>query len=419
MQGPSTSGEKTILVHVNVFATSSQEDLTEFEELARSAGANPIITITVNCKTPTAKYFIGSGKAQEIQQFAAGTQATLILFNHELNAGQQRNLEQLCKCRILDRTGLILDIFAQRARTFEGKLQVEIAQLQYLSSRLIRGWTHLERQKGGIGLRGPGETQLETDRRLLRIRLKSLEKSLDKVLVQRNQSRRARIKAEIPTLSLVGYTNAGKSTLFNQLTDAKTYVANQLFATLDPTLRRIELSACGPLIIADTVGFIRHLPHDLIAAFRATLQETQEAWLLLHVIDAHNELREDHIAQVNQVLDEIGASNISQLQIYNKIDLLQDCSPHLERDNQGRPMRVWLSAASGDGINILKRAIAELIGESFVYKELTLKPTQSHLRAELYKKGAVVDEAIDHEGNYLLSIKLSKADWDKFLRLLK
>lgn len=419
MQGPSNSGEKTILVHVNVFATYSQEDLNEFEELAQSAGTNPITTITVNCKTPTAKYFIGTGKAQELKELVASTSATVILFNHELSAGQQRNLEQLCKCRILDRTGLILDIFAQRARTFEGKLQVEIAQLQYLSTRLIRGWTHLERQKGGIGLRGPGETQLETDRRLLRIRLKTLEKSLDKVLKQRQQSRRARIKAEIPTLSLVGYTNAGKSTLFNQLTDAKTYVANQLFATLDPTLRRIELSGCGPLIIADTVGFIRHLPHDLIAAFRATLQETQDAWLLLHVIDTQNELRDDHITQVNQVLNEIGANNIPQLQIFNKIDLISDMTPRLERDNQGRPHRVWLSAENGNGIEILKQAIAELIGQSFIYKDICLKPTQGHLRAALYNKNAIIDETIDYEGNYLLSIKMSKVDWDKFLKLLK
>ncbi len=419
MQEYSKSGEITILVHINAFATSSQEDLQEFQELAYSAAVNPIATLTVNCKTPTAKFFIGSGKATEIQQIVASSKATLILFNHELTAAQERNLEQHCKCRVLDRTGLILDIFAQRARTFEGKLQVEIAQLQYLSTRLIRGWTHLERQKGGIGLRGPGETQLETDRRLLRIRLKTLEKSLEKVVKQRNQSRRARIKAEIPTISLVGYTNAGKSTLFNELTGAKTYVADQLFATLDPTLRRIELSGCGPLIIADTVGFIRHLPHDLIAAFRATLQETQEAWLLIHVIDAHNELREDHVAQVNQVLEQIGANQIPQLEIYNKIDLMSEISPRLERDHQGRPYRVWLSALNGEGLDILKQAIAELIGESFVYKELCLKPEQSNLRSYLYQRGAIIDESTDYDGNFLLSIKLSKVDWDKFIKLLK
>lgn len=419
MQESSKSGEITILVHINAFATTTQEDLQEFEELALSAGVNPIITLTVNCKTPTAKYFIGSGKATEIQQIVASTKATLILLNHELTAAQERNLEQHCKCRVLDRTGLILDIFAQRARTFEGKLQVEIAQLQYLSTRLIRGWTHLERQKGGIGLRGPGETQLETDRRLLRIRLKTLEKSLEKVVKQRNQSRRARIKAEIPTLSLVGYTNAGKSTLFNLLTGAKTFVANQLFATLDPTLRRIELIHGGPLIIADTVGFIRHLPHDLIAAFRATLQETQEAWLLIHVIDASNELREDHIAQVNHVLEQIGANQIPQLEIYNKIDLIPEMIPRLERDLQGRPHRIWLSARTGEGLELLKQAISELIGESFVYKELSLKPQQSNLRSYLYQHGSIIEESTDYEGNFLLSIKISKADWDKFIKLLK
>lgn len=419
MQEYSKSGEITILVHINAFATSSQEDLQEFEELAQAASVNPIATLTVNCKTPTAKYFIGSGKIAEIQQMVASTKATLIIFNHELSAAQERNIEQQCKCRVLDRTGLILDIFAQRARTFEGKLQVEIAQLQYLSTRLIRGWTHLERQKGGIGLRGPGETQLETDRRLLRIRLKTLEKSLEKVVKQRNQSRRARIKAEIPTLSFVGYTNAGKSTLFNLLTGAHTYVANQLFATLDPTLRRIELAGSGPLIIADTVGFIRHLPHDLVAAFRATLQETQDAWLLIHVIDAHNERREDHITQVNQVLDQIGASQIPQLEIYNKIDLIPETAPRLDRDHEGRPYRIWLSAITGDGLDLLKKAITELIGESFIYKELSLKPEQSNLRSYLYQHGSILEESTDYEGNFLLSIKISKADWDKFIKLLK
>ena len=242
---------------------------------------------------------------------------------------------------------------------------------------------------------------------------------MEKVVKQRNQSRRARIKAEIPTISLVGYTNAGKSTLFNTLTGAKTFVANQLFATLDPTLRRIELTGCGPLIITDTVGFIRHLPHDLIAAFRATLQETQEAWLLIHVIDALNELREDHITQVNQVLDQIGASHIPQLEIYNKIDLMPEITPRLERDHQGRPYRVWLSALNGEGLEILKQAISELIGEFFIYKELSLKPEQSNLRSYLYQRGAIIEESTDFEGNFLLSIKISKTDWDRFIKLLK
>lgn len=411
------SGESAILVHINVVATSLQEDLQEFKELALSAGANPLTVITAVCKIPSPKYFIGSGKAIEIQKAVASTQAKLVIVNHDLTAAQERNLENLCQCRVIDRTGLILDIFAQRARTFEGKLQVEIAQLQHLSTRLVRGWTHLERQKGGIGLRGPGETQLETDRRLLRLRLKTLNKGLEKIVKQRNQSRRARIKAELPTVSLVGYTNAGKSTLFNLLTGEKTYVANQLFATLDPTLRRIELTGCDPFILADTVGFIRHLPHDLVAAFRATLLETQEAQLLLHVIDVSSESREDHIAQVNQVLEQIEANNIPQLEVYNKIDLISEAEPRIEYNIEGNPARVWISAAAGKGLSLLQQAITELLGKARIYREICLTPEQAHLRANLYDKGAVIRESIDEEGNFLLSIKISNADWERLTDL--
>lgn len=353
-------GETAILVHIAVSAAASQEDLLEFQELALSAGVKPVDVMTAHCRKPTANYFIGRGKAEEIRDLVQRHHASVILINHTLSASQERNLEILCCCRVVDRTGLILDIFASRARTFEGKLQVELAQLQHLSTRLIRGWTHLERQKGGIGLRGPGETQLETDRRLIKGRIKTLEKRLEKVRIQRDQSRQSRRRAQIPTVSLVGYTNAGKSTLFNRLTQSNVYVAHQLFATLDPTFRRVMLPNGKPIVLADTVGFIRHLPHDLVAAFRATLLETQEASLLLHVIDMNNASLQDHVTQVNAVLEEIGANNIPQLEIYNKIDLVPGAHPHLEYDSEKIPAKVWISSQTGEGIDLLRQALAEI-----------------------------------------------------------
>jgi GTP-binding protein HflX len=292
------SGERAVLVHLDLKQESEREDLEEFRDLALSAGAQPVASVSSARRTPDAKYFVGSGKAEEIRQVVMAEEADLVLVNHGLSPAQERNLEKLLQCRVLDRTGLILDIFAQRARSHEGKLQVELAQLRHLSTRLVRGWTHLERQKGGIGLRGPGETQLETDRRLLNERIKALHKRLDKVRKQREQGRRSRQRAEVPTVSLVGYTNAGKSTLFNTLTAGGVYAADQLFATLDPTLRRLEVEPNNPLILADTVGFIRHLPHDLVEAFQSTLQETREADLLLHVIDAADPEREAKMGSV-------------------------------------------------------------------------------------------------------------------------
>ena len=292
------AGEQAILVHVDFPDESSREDLQEFKMLVSSAGVSELAVVSGKRNTPHPKYFVGSGKAQEIADAVALYGANVILFNHSLSPSQEKHIEALCQCRVVDRTTLILDIFAQRARTHEGKLQVELAQLRHISSRLIRGWTHLERQKGGIGLRGPGETQLETDRRLLRERMNNILKRLDKVEKQRQQGRRSRTRAEIPTISLVGYTNAGKSTLFNRLTDADVYAADQLFATLDPTLRKIEVEDVGRVILADTVGFIRHLPHDLVAAFKATLTETREAELLLHVVDISDERRSENIDQV-------------------------------------------------------------------------------------------------------------------------
>lgn len=329
------AGEQAVLVHVDFSDENSKEDLQELQMLVSSAGVNAVDILTATRKAPSARYFVGSGKAEEIANSVRALEADVVIFNHPLSPSQERNLEQVCKCRVLDRTGLILDIFAQRARTHEGKMQVELAQLRHISTRLIRGWTHLERQKGGIGLRGPGETQLETDRRLLRVRIKSILRRLEKVQKQREQGRRSRKRAEMPTLSLVGYTNAGKSTLFNTITDAGVYAADQLFATLDPTLRKIQLQDVGSAILADTVGFIRHLPHDLVAAFKATLQETQEADLLLHVVDFSDEQFRENIDQVNDVLDEIGAGDIPQLMICNKIDRMDGVEAHIERDQNG------------------------------------------------------------------------------------
>ena len=318
-----SSGERAILVHLNLDSESQREDPREFEELVISAGGDPAAYIMGSRSAPDPRTFVGSGKLDEIAREVDAHGAEIVMFNHALSPSQERNLETELKCRVLDRTGLILDIFAQRARTHEGKLQVELAQLQHMTTRLVRGWTHLERQKGGIGLRGPGETQLETDRRLLRARIRTISARLEKVRKQRNQGRRSRIRAEIPTVSLVGYTNAGKSTLFNRVTASSVYVADQLFATLDPTLRRVSVESVGPIVLADTVGFIAHLPHNLVEAFKATLEETLSAQILIHVVDASDSEKERNMGEVQDVLAEIGAQDIPQLQVFNKLDLLQ------------------------------------------------------------------------------------------------
>lgn len=409
-------GEIAILVNIALPHTQHpQDDSIEFHELALAAGAQPAAFIIGSRLQPEPKYFVGSGKAEEIRQAVTAHKAELVLFNHALSPAQERNLEKLFQCRVLDRTGLILDIFAQRARTFEGKLQVELAQLQHISTRLVRGWTHLERQRGGIGLRGPGETQLETDRRLIRHRIKTISQRLEKVRQQRSQNRRARQKSELPTVSLVGYTNAGKSTLFNRLTDADVYVANQPFATLDPTLRRYQLPNGQPLVFADTVGFIQNLPHDLVESFRATLEETREADLLLHVVDAHHVNKNTNIAEVEKVLTQIGADAVSSLLVYNKIDLLADTEPRIDRNQTGKPYRVWISASNNLGIDLLKQAIEELLSENIVEHQLILTATESRLRAQLYKLGAVQNEHIDNEGNSHLTIHIHKADFARLL----
>jgi len=409
-------GNNAVLVHLDFPGLSAQTDIDEFVDLAVSAGAIVKTTIFAKRRVPDAKYFIGKGKAQEVQLAVVIHQADLVVFDHTLSPAQERNLEAVLKCRVLDRTGLILDIFAQRARTFEGKLQVELAQLHHLSTRLVRGWTHLERQKGGIGLRGPGETQLETDRRLIRVRIKNIIKRLEKVRAQREQGRRARRKAAIPTVACVGYTNAGKSTLFNQMTGANVVAVNKLFATLDPTLRRLELAASGEVILADTVGFVSKLPHDLVSAFRATLEETVEADLLLHVVDAHDDDCQIKIKQVNEVLADIGAEHVPQLQVFNKIDLLDNTKPYLERDELGLPKRVWVSAGAGAGIELLFTALVELLQKDLISCEICLPVVETRLRAALYQAGGVVDEHIDKEGRYTLSIRLPKSVFDKLLK---
>lgn len=414
-QARTGAGEQAVLVHIELPDAIGREDLAEFHHLVTSSGVVPAARLLGKRDRPDPALFIGSGKSEELAALVAETDADVVLFNHSLSPAQERNLERVVKCRVLDRTGLILDIFAQRARTHEGRLQVELAQLRHLSTRLVRGWTHLERQKGGIGLRGPGETQLETDRRLLRDRIRSIEARLEKVRRQRAQGRRARDRSETPLISLVGYTNAGKSTLFNALTEGEVYVADQLFATLDPTLRKVRVPGAGPAILADTVGFIRHLPHRLVQAFRATLEETVNASLLLHVTDSSVDERDDNVAAVNEVLGEIGAERVPVLHVYNKVDRL-DAAPRMERDQHGLPWRVWISAHTGAGFDLLFQAIAERLADQWVDRWLRLPPEAGRLRARLHEAGEVLAEDTATDGGMLLRVHLNRLHFERLLR---
>ncbi|MBC9129902.1 GTPase HflX [Frischella sp. Ac13] len=409
-------GEKALLVHVFFPHENDIEDLKEFEVLVSSAQIQILDIITTSRKSPQIKYFIGEGKALEIADLVRQYEASVILINHSLTPTQARNLENLCECRVVDRTGLILDIFAQRARTHEGKLQVELAQLQYISTRLVRGWTHLERQKGGIGLRGPGETQLETDRRLIKHRIHLILSRLAKVEKQRSQNRQARVKADLSTLSLVGYTNAGKSTLFNALTDSDVFTADQLFATLDPTLRRIKVKDVGDVVLADTVGFIRHLPHDLVAAFKATLLETKESDLLLHVIDAADDNLIDNIHAVDDVLAEINAHEIPTLLIMNKIDLLDGKEASIDRDRNGVPFRVWLSAQNKVGLDLLLIALKERLGKQIYTCQINLPVYLSRLRSRFYELNAIVHEKVNKDGSFCLNIRIPLIEWNRLCK---
>lgn len=408
------SGELAVLVHLDLHRPHTRDDLREFEELVLSAGGDPVALIGGSRTSPSARHFVGKGKLEEIRVAVQQHGAQLVIFDHELSPSQERNLEKSLECRVLDRTGLILDIFAQRARTHEGKLQVELAQLQHMSTRLVRGWTHLERQKGGIGMRGPGETQLETDRRLLRVRIKSIQARLEKVRSQREQGRRGRTRSATPTVSLVGYTNAGKSTLFNALTQSDVYAANQLFATLDPTMRRLELPDTGAIVLADTVGFIRHLPHHLVESFRSTLEEVSSADLLLHVIDTSSEERPEQIFQVEEVLDDIGAAEVPRLEIFNKIDLLE-IEPRIERNEHGIAIRVWLSAQTGAGLPLLEQALDEHLASEQFCATLLLKPEQARLRSRLFALNAINSEQFNDDGSQRITVRLANKDWQRLL----
>jgi len=401
-------------VYVRLPAGEWERDREEFLSLIAGAGLQGAGAITACRCAPDPRTFVGAGKAAEIAERVRESGAGLVVFSHPLRPGQERNLERLLQCRVLDRTGLILDIFAQRARSYEGKLQVELAQLRHLSSRLVRGWSHLERQKGGIGLRGPGETQLETDRRLLGARIKAIRARLRKVRRRREENRRARQAGEVPAISLVGYTNAGKSTLFNRLTSASARVAPLPFVTLDPTLRRYRLGPGRHAVLADTVGFVRDLPADLVTAFQATLEETCKATLLLHVVDLGDPQRHERIAQVNQLIRQIGAGDIPQILVFNKIDRVPGVEPGIGRVG-GQPA-VYLSARQGIGWELLAPTVSELLWGRRRRYELRLPAEAVRIRSSLFSQGAVLSECSDGTGGWILRLAIERRWLDRLCR---
>ena len=407
-------GDRAVILHPE-FRLTGPDALDEFQELARSAGAEVVGVITAPRDRPDARYYVGSGKVEELCDLVEETGADLVLVSQSLSAVQERNIEKACKCRVLDRSTLILDIFAQRAQSYEGKLQVELAQLRHLSTRLVRGWTHLERQKGGIGLRGPGETQLETDRRLIGARIRQLRNRLEKVDRQREQSRRQRKRSRAPLVALVGYTNAGKSTLFNAVTGASVGAQDLLFATLDPTVRKIQGMHCGEVLLADTVGFVSDLPHELIAAFRATLQEAREADLLLHVIDVSDPYRMERQHDVETVLESIGADGIPAIRIFNKIDLADQQARVLKNDS-GEPTAVAISAASGEGVDDLLEVISDLLAAERINRWIELQGRDAKLRAQLFELGVVSEERIAENGNWILHVDVPRETAERLAR---
>ncbi len=417
------------MVGVGIGHAVDPHDTAEFKALAASAGTLGVGLVLASRPRPDPRYFVGAGKAEEIRACAEQHDADVVLIDQTLSPSQERNLEKLTNRRVLDRNGLILDIFAQRARSFEGKLQVELAQLSHLATRLVRGWTHLERQKGGIGLRGPGETQLETDRRLIAKRIRTLRARLERLDRQRETGRHVRREVPVPTVALVGYTNAGKSTLFNSLTGSSTYVADQLFATLDPTVRQIKLAGVGEVVLADTVGFVRSLPHELIAAFRSTLQEARDADLLLHVVDASDPLRNERIEQVREVLRGIGAGNIRELTVFNKIDLTGDAArpeapaadrrsaekPRVVLGADGVPAQAWTSAVTGAGLEPLREAIVQAVRPNQLRRTLHLEMQAAAVRSDLYRRNAVRAERQCDDGSWELDVELDSAELAKLL----
>lgn len=411
-------GKRTLLVYIELPTNRHiQNGSDEFDELAKSSGLNVVQNLKISRNNVNAKYFIGSGKVEEIVELVKDTNLDLVIFSSELSPSQERNLEKQLECQVMDRTGLILDIFSLRARSFEGKLQVELAQLRHLSTRLVRGWTHLERQKGGIGLRGPGETQLETDKRLIAIRIKNISKRLEKVHKQRDLGRKARLKNELPMIALAGYTNAGKSTLFNTLTQAEVFADDQLFATLDATIRRVILPASGEAVIADTVGFIQDLPHDLVAAFKSTLEETRRANVLLHIVDAADEYNLEKIEQVQDIIFDIEANKVPSILVMNKIDCLTDFKPRFDRDKEGRIFRVWISAQSGDGIDFLYQALAEQLSGMMTHAKIQLDVTSAYIRSEIHNIGYIHNEKVNDFGQWVLEINVTHHYLSKLLSL--